>query len=421
MKLFSDFNVVNINSKAKEKVLYTKIPATKKRIDHIETVNHQVVEIMKLFRNLELLKHKSCHLFSWGRLGQLSEAAHIAMIGQICTDTCLDLALNIHEGMTTDRILNYLCVSGLCLYANSEKIIHECCDDKTSRRLCNGDRQVYLPAYNIMRHVRTKENCSLQLDKIVLNAYRCVLGVAVDPNVTLQGAISYAHTILADIGKTLKTFGIYETTFVEVVKRVFSVLKGRWGYVSLLYDLAAVSRQSRLSNKVRKETVTEHVAFVGQICAHIYPCLSKNIRKRIDLGHALALAFVHDTPEALVGDTYSYAPNFSKNRKYLKERAAAFKIGQTLGGSTGRRFVARWEEYEERASDEAVYVKVCDQIAAALQNLFSNGYLWLRDSHTKTNFLSDTKLAAEFDIITSKLVGHVFDIAVNSNYLSLNE
>lgn len=387
--------------------------------NQLKPATQQVLDSIKLFRNLELLKHKTCHLFREGSLSKLSKTAHVAMVGQICTDTWIDLPLNLRESVTLDFTLNHLCVNGLCLRPNRGNTLHECCEDETFIKTCGEIGHKSHRTNNIKTCVLKKVNCATGVHNIVL-AYQCVLGAMIDGDVTLRSVRSYASTIFAEIEKTSQIFGIHEAEFMEIIEHIVYIIEERWDYVHLLNDLANVSRQSILSNEMRPETVTEHIAFVGQICVHIYPHLSKAVQQRIDLGHALALVFVHDTPEALAGDAYQYKPGFSRKRKYLKEKAAASKIGKTLGGQAGRKFIERWEEYEERESDEAVYVKACDQLSAALQNLFSNGFLWLRDRHTISDFLSDTKLAAEFDFMTSELIDHVLGIAVRNRYLFIN-
>ena len=210
----------------------------------------------------------------------------------------------------------------------------------------------------------------------------------------------------------------HEVTDTETEAKIVDVLCGSYDYIQLLQELTKVNRQSLISDSSRQETAAEHIAFVAQICVRMYRFLARDVRQTLDLGRALQLIFVHDTPEAIAGDAYAYAPGFSGERKREKEMRAALVIQNMLTRKAGQAFFSRWTEYEERDTCEAIFAKACDQLAAALQNLFSGGRLWLRDKHTIASFLKDTRVASEFDPVMADLVDSILDIAICKGFLT---
>lgn len=79
----------------------------------------------------------------------------------------------------------------------------------------------------------------------------------------------------------------------------------------------------------------------------------------LDLGKALQLALLHDLAEARIGDLpQTVARYFDKGAKARAERAAVTEMLAPL--SDAQR--ALYDEYTERSSREARFVKVCDKL-----------------------------------------------------------
>lgn len=90
----------------------------------------------------------------------------------------------------------------------------------------------------------------------------------------------------------------------------------------------------------------------------------------IDVSKALKLAVAHDLAEAWTGDFLTRADetkqNVSSEEKEERERTVWKRIADRTGKQKIRRF---WEEYKERDTPEAAFVKDMDLLDSALQAL----------------------------------------------------
>ncbi|MGH2537895.1 MAG: HD domain-containing protein [Candidatus Promineifilaceae bacterium] len=111
----------------------------------------------------------------------------------------------------------------------------------------------------------------------------------------------------------------------------------------------------------RPESVAEHTFGV----AFIALALAGQIEEPLDLGRLLALALLHDLPEALTGDiprpVWRYLPAGSKAEA---ERAA---LAAMLDGEAGAGWLALWQELQAAESAEARLVKDADRLDLLLQ------------------------------------------------------
>ena len=76
----------------------------------------------------------------------------------------------------------------------------------------------------------------------------------------------------------------------------------------------------------------------------------------LDLEHVLKLCLVHDLPEVVVGDL---TPQDDVSTKSADERAAMEQLAPE--------WVSLFDEYEQQATPEAVFVKSLDKLDMALQ------------------------------------------------------
>jgi putative hydrolase of HD superfamily len=88
--------------------------------------------------------------------------------------------------------------------------------------------------------------------------------------------------------------------------------------------------------------------------------------RRLDRGRVLAMAAVHDWPEALVGDRLPSSPG----KREAEERALEEMVGDRPWGREVRDL---WREYEEGRTLEARLVHLCDSLSVLLQCLRYGG------------------------------------------------
>jgi putative hydrolase of HD superfamily len=112
------------------------------------------------------------------------------------------------------------------------------------------------------------------------------------------------------------------------------------------------------------ESVAAHshgVAFIALV-------LSRLVDESLDLGRALAMAALHDLPEALTSDiptpAWRYLPPGAK--RAAEERAMADIVE---GSEAGPELIALWEEMRAAESAEARLVKDADKLDMFLQAL----------------------------------------------------
>jgi 5'-deoxynucleotidase YfbR-like HD superfamily hydrolase len=86
--------------------------------------------------------------------------------------------------------------------------------------------------------------------------------------------------------------------------------------------------------------------------------LAPRVRPELAVDRALALALVHDAPEALTGDLPRVAADLlPEGAKRTAEAAAAERLF-----ATNPLALERWREYRERRTREARFVAVCDRL-----------------------------------------------------------
>lgn len=107
------------------------------------------------------------------------------------------------------------------------------------------------------------------------------------------------------------------------------------------------------------ESLAGHTVSVAFVALALAPL----VEPALDVDRVVALALVHDAPEALTGD-HSLAGSrlLPEGAKRTAEKAAA----KELLGPTA---LARWEEFEARATREARFAKLCDRLQLGLRLL----------------------------------------------------
>lgn len=95
---------------------------------------------------------------------------------------------------------------------------------------------------------------------------------------------------------------------------------------------------------------------------------------KVDVVRVIEILLVHDIPEIYAGDQIVYQ---TKNELDVqKELQAAKRIFGLLPEPQASWCFSRWEEYETRETDEAVFAYAIDRLMPVLQNLRNGGQSW---------------------------------------------
>lgn len=133
-----------------------------------------------------------------------------------------------------------------------------------------------------------------------------------------------------------------------------------------LLDLLALDRLPRTGWILRGVSEPESVAGHGLGTAHVALALAPRVAPALDLGRTLALAVVHDAPEARTGDLPRGAT------RHLPDGAKAAMedaVARDLLGGLGTTALAAWDEYRAGDSREARFVKICDGLQLGVRLL----------------------------------------------------
>ena len=110
------------------------------------------------------------------------------------------------------------------------------------------------------------------------------------------------------------------------------------------------------------ESIAGHVLGV----AHVALALAPRVEPPLDLARVLAMAIVHDAPEARSGDLPSPAAgHLPTGAKHALDRGLAAEVIAPLSGAA----LAAFEEYESQATPEARFVKACDRLQLGVRLL----------------------------------------------------
>lgn len=126
-----------------------------------------------------------------------------------------------------------------------------------------------------------------------------------------------------------------------------------------LHGLVALDHLPRTGWVLRGVAAPESVAghLVG--VAHLALALAPRVDPPLDLARVLTLALVHDAPEAWSGDLPRPASrHLPPGAKEVLEAGLATEMLTPMGAHV----VAAHGEYQERATREARFVRLCDQL-----------------------------------------------------------
>jgi putative hydrolase of HD superfamily len=138
----------------------------------------------------------------------------------------------------------------------------------------------------------------------------------------------------------------------------------RMDQLEALCRLAALERLPRTGWLIAGLGQAESVAAHGLGVALVVLALGPGVAPGLDVDRALALAIVHDAPEALLGDLPKRAGELlpAGAKAAAEARAAAELLGPLSGPA-----LERFEEYRRQESREARFVRLCDKLALGVR------------------------------------------------------
>lgn len=152
-----------------------------------------------------------------------------------------------------------------------------------------------------------------------------------------------------------------------------SDLQKIFNFILELDKLKSVLRKTKPLGCDRYENSAEHS---WQVCM-LAILLANQSPKPINVFRAVEILLVHDIPEIDAGDQIVYQ---TKDADAIQtERDAAERIFGLLPEPQKNWCLERWEEYEARQSDEAVFAYAVDRLMPVLQNLNNSGQSWMEN------------------------------------------
>lgn len=146
--------------------------------------------------------------------------------------------------------------------------------------------------------------------------------------------------------------------------------------------LKTVIRRAPLADNSRNENSAEHswhlhITFL--VLEHLVPDTVNHERVK-------DLLAVHDLPEIYAGDTPAW-DGPARDAAVEPERAAAQKLFGILPKAQGDRFLALWEEFEARGTEEAKVAYAMDRLQPLFQHLATKGVVWQKEGITRAKAL----------------------------------
>lgn len=134
--------------------------------------------------------------------------------------------------------------------------------------------------------------------------------------------------------------------------------------LAALLELAALGRLPRTGWLQAGQRSAESIAAHSHGVATLVLALAGEVQPPLDVDRAVALAVVHDAPEALLGDLPKSAGELLPPGA---KAAAEAEAGARLLGVFAPAAHARLVEYASGASREARFVKVCDRLQLGVE------------------------------------------------------
>lgn len=174
-------------------------------------------------------------------------------------------------------------------------------------------------------------------------------------------------------------------------------------FLAQTQHLKSVLRHSWTDDAGRQESVAEHSWHMALMAIALAP----DLEHKVDLLRVFELIAVHDLGEIVTGDIPAFA---ARDGKYAAEKEAVEKVTQTLSPERQKEIFALWQEYEERQTKEALFVKMLDVIDVVNQHLVADLSTWSKEEwtfnlnrHSEKYFQAEPSMLALYNSIHDEL------------------
>ncbi len=142
-------------------------------------------------------------------------------------------------------------------------------------------------------------------------------------------------------------------------------------FILKIDQLKNVFRQTHLTGHGRRENDAEHAWHMAMM-AYL---LKEYSNEDIDLLKVIMMCLIHDIVEIEAGDTYAYDEEGKKSQKEREEKAK-HQLYSLLPEDQAQDLMDLFDEFEERKSPEARFVRAMDNLQPLLLNDANDGGDW---------------------------------------------
>lgn len=167
-------------------------------------------------------------------------------------------------------------------------------------------------------------------------------------------------------------------------------LKQQLQFIVEVDKLKNVLRRTYLVDGSRRENTAEHSWHLTIMAV----LLAEHANEKIDLLRVLKMLVVHDIVEIDAGDTFCYN-DAGALTKAERENRAADRIFYLLPADQASELRDLWQEFEERATNEAKFAAALDRLIPLLHNFHTEGRSWREHSIMSTQVMQRNRHIVE--------------------------
>ncbi len=151
-----------------------------------------------------------------------------------------------------------------------------------------------------------------------------------------------------------------------------------------------IQRQTYLTDGRRRENDAEHAWHMALMAI----LLQEYANEPVDVLKTVTMILLHDVVEIDAGDTYAY-DEAGKATQAQREQAAAERLFGLLPEEQGRAMKGLWEEFEARATPEARFARVMDNLQPLMLNHATGGKSWAEHGVHLHNVLTRNEITPQ--------------------------
>lgn len=185
-------------------------------------------------------------------------------------------------------------------------------------------------------------------------------------------------------------------------------------FVQETENLKRVLRQNLLLDGSRRENSAEHSWSLGVLSM----VFAEYAPPGTDLAKVAWMVLIHDIVEVDAGDTFVYDDPSVLATQADREEAAADRLFALLPDDQAVAVRALWDEFEERASQEARFARALDRLQPMLANYRNDGGTWQAHGVTSDKVLARVELIKEGSPELGRYATALIDDAIAKGFLT---